>query len=72
MDDREIECSRCDATTIMIREEIPTGWMFIDADWDCINGQYFCPKCKRKYLRNQSIRNERNRMYPELKMYPCE
>ena len=72
MDEREIECSRCDNTTIMIQEDIPSGWVFVETGWATINYMMFCPRCKERYLKHRAVVGERSRMYPDLVMHPCE
>lgn len=72
MNEREIECSRCDNTTIMIQEDIPSGWIFVESGWAQINYVMFCPRCKERYLKHRLVLAENLRKYPELIMYPCE
>lgn len=72
MDEREIECSRCDNTTMMIRDDIPSGWIFVETDWAQIDYQMFCPQCKERYLKHRLVMGENERKYPKLVMHPCE
>lgn len=72
MNEREIECSRCDNTTIMIQDDIPSGWVFVETGWATIGQMRLCPKCKERYLKHRMIIGERSRMYPDLILFPCE
>ena len=72
MNEREVECSRCDNTTIMIQEDIPSGWIFAETGWATIKYKIFCPECKEQYLKRRLIIGEHIRKYPDLIMYPCE
>lgn len=72
MDERWIVCSRCDNDTLMIRDDIPSGWIFVETGWAEINHQAYCPKCKERYLKHRLVIGECARKYPDLIMYPCE
>lgn len=72
MDEREVECSRCDNTTMTIREDIPSGWVFVETGWASIGTMKLCPKCKERYLKHRLVLGERRRRYPDLIMYPNE
>lgn len=72
MDEREVECSRCDNTTIMTQENIPTGWIFVETGWEEIDYMIFCPRCKERYLKHRLTLGAQERKYPVLVMYPCE
>ena len=72
MNEREVECSRCDNTTIMTQDDIPSGWVFVETGWDIIDKLYLCPDCKKRYLKHQMIIEENKRKYPNLVMYPSE
>lgn len=72
MNEREVECSWCDNTTMMIQEDIPSGWIFIDAGWAAVSNMRLCPRCKERYLKHRMIVGECSRKYPDLVTYPCE
>ena len=72
MNEREVECSRCDSTTLAMQEGIQSDWFYVEPGWAAINGMIFCPKCKERYLKHHVILGESMRKYPDLVMYPCE
>ena len=72
MDEREVECSRCDDTTIAIRDSIQSGWIYVGPGWEAIKGMIFCPKCKERYLKHRAVIGEHARKYPNLIMHPRE
>lgn len=72
MDEREVECSRCDNTTLIVQDDIQTGWMFIGEGWAAVGGMNFCPQCYERYLKHRIILGERERKYPTLILHPCE
>ena len=72
MNEKEIECSWCDNTTMMIQEDIPSGWIFVETGWALIDNMKLCPKCKERYLKHRLVIGECSRRYPDLVMYPCE
>ena len=51
MNEREIECSRCDNATIMIQDDIPSGWVFVETGWAIVDSMKLCPECKKYYLK---------------------
>lgn len=72
MDEREVECCKCDDTTLIVQEDIQSGWVFLGEGWVAVGGMNFCPKCYERYLRHRVVLGERSRMHPILVMYPCE
>ena len=66
MDEREVECKYCDATTIVTRDDIQSGWLFQDPGWCQLNHIHLCPKCKERVLRNQVLVSIKKRDYPTL------
>lgn len=79
MNEREVECSRCDNTTIMIQEDIPSGWVFVETGWaavetgwSSVNTIKLCPNCKERFLKHRLILGECSRKYPNLIMHPDE
>ena len=72
MNEREVECSRCDNTTTMIQEDIPSGWVFVDTGWIDLSQLRLCPTCKKRYLKHRMILGECSRRYPNLIMHPNE
>ena len=72
MDEREVECSRCDNTTLIVQDDIQSGWMYVEVGWTAVCGLNFCPKCYERYLRHSAVIGKRSRMYPTVVMHPCE
>lgn len=66
MNEREVECSRCDNTTIIVRDSTPKGWVFVADGWDSIKGTYFCPECSRRYLRSLIVIEQNKKKYPKF------
>lgn len=66
MDEREVACSKCENSTIIIRDSIQSGWIFQEPGWALVNYAYYCPRCNRRLKRNNAEINRRNILYPTI------
>ena len=67
MDEREVVCSKCENTTIIISDSVQSGWLFQEPGWALINYEYYCPRCNKRLQRNIKEINRRNRLYQTIK-----